>query len=153
MQNEVTLVSCSTCHLNWCNWQKTHQKWSKIAKMVHKKAYFCHLLKNEWQVEQETNVFVFYIKFLISGHPWHPWGRVSIFYGWGIIHPRIFHLYQFIPDYSSRPQFISNSSSRNYSSPDYSSMNSSSPDYSSQNSSSLEYSSQNSSSPDPSSPE
>ena len=30
--------------------------------MVRKKAYFCHLLKNEWQVEQETNVLVFYIK-------------------------------------------------------------------------------------------
>ena len=38
--------------------------------MVRKKAYFCHLHKNEWQVEQETNVFVFYNKFLISGHPW-----------------------------------------------------------------------------------
>ena len=43
--------------------------------MVCKKAYFCHLLKNEWQVEQETNVLVFYIKFLISGRPWHPWAR------------------------------------------------------------------------------
>ena len=72
MQNGITFVSCSTCHLNWCNFGKTHQKWSKIAKMVCKKAYFCHLHKNEWQVAQETDVFVFYIKFLISGHPWHP---------------------------------------------------------------------------------
>ena len=43
--------------------------------MVRKKAYFCHLLKNEWQVEQETNILVLYIKFLISGHPWHTWVR------------------------------------------------------------------------------
>ena len=73
MQNEITQVSCSTCQINRCNLQKTTQKRSKIAKMVPKKAYFCHLHKNEWQVEQETNVFIFYSKFLISGHPWHPW--------------------------------------------------------------------------------
>ena len=41
--------------------------------MVCKMAYFSNLHKIEWQVKQETIVFVFYVKSLIFGHPWHPW--------------------------------------------------------------------------------
>ena len=70
MQNEITLVSCSTCHLNWCNLQKTTQKRSKIAKMLQKRHIFVIYTKMSGRL---NNVFSFYIKFLISGHPWHPW--------------------------------------------------------------------------------